>query len=85
MEGMKRPRQTNCQQEPSYPEHDTVIASIRYPDLTCHLPTDVCSIEEPHNVSECRIWGKLGEPVDVNSEGVVLVPGVFDFDTGRLQ
>ena len=28
----KRPIQTNCQNEPPYPEHETVVFSIRFPD-----------------------------------------------------
>jgi hypothetical protein len=28
----KRPKQTNCQNEPSYPDHETVVFSIRFPD-----------------------------------------------------
>ena len=49
----ERPRQTNCQQEPSYPDHETVVFSIRFPDLTAHSKSSRCPIEEPHLISEC--------------------------------
>lgn len=48
-----RRAQTNCQQEPHYPDHETVAMSLRYPMMTCHHPTDRCAIQEPHQTSEC--------------------------------
>jgi hypothetical protein len=50
---------TNCQQEPGYPGADTVVMSIRFPDLTCHYPAPDCRIQEPHQVAEC---GRFAEP-----------------------
>jgi hypothetical protein len=47
------PTPTNCQQEPPYPDHKTAVLSIRYPDLTHHLPNRLCSIREPHAISDC--------------------------------
>jgi hypothetical protein len=52
----RRPRQTNCQQEPPYPGDPTVIFSMRYPGLTAHNPTKLCAIEEPHAIAECGEW-----------------------------
>lgn len=49
----ERPRQTNCQQEPNFPRHQTVIFSLRYPGLTCHRPTRNCRTQEPHNWLTC--------------------------------
>ena len=44
---------TNCQQEPGYPRHRTVVFSIRYPDMTGHLPSRRCKIKGPHLIAEC--------------------------------
>lgn len=52
----QRPKQINCQNEPAYPEHETVVFSISAPDMTAHLKTDLCSIECPHPITECGIW-----------------------------
>lgn len=48
-----RPRQTDCQHEPPYPDHQTVVFSIRYPDAVIHSPSSYCSIQEPHLIAEC--------------------------------
>lgn len=80
----ERPLQQNCQIEPSYPDHETVIASIRDPELTCHLPQERCTIQEPHRIAECGLWASLGYPVKLNKYGDALLPGIFDFETGRI-
>lgn len=54
---MRRPRQTDCQSEPGYPGADTIVFSLRYPDLTCHLPHPECEIQEPHLIAECGRFG----------------------------
>lgn len=43
----------NCQQEPAYPGAETVVFSIRDPDLTYHRPSPLCAINEPHRIGEC--------------------------------
>lgn len=53
MSAPRRPAPTNCQQEPPYPEHETVVCSLRYPDLTAHLPSERCATQEPHPIPEC--------------------------------
>lgn len=50
---LARPRQTNCQQEPAYPGHETVVCALRAPELLCHLATPQCPIEGPHRWDEC--------------------------------
>jgi hypothetical protein len=47
---------TNCQQEPPFDGLATVACSLRYPEMTCHFPTMLCGIQEPHTVSECGEW-----------------------------
>lgn len=32
----KRPKQTNCQHEPNYPDYETVVFSIRNPNYYLH-------------------------------------------------
>lgn len=51
-----RPRQTNCQQEPNYPDQVTVIMVLGAPALTCHVATELCKIECPHSVVICGEW-----------------------------
>lgn len=46
----ERPKQTNCQQEPAYPDHETVVFSIRFPDYYLH---------ESDNGCEARKWDDL--------------------------
>ena len=43
----------NGQMEPPYPEHETVVFSIRYPYHTTHRATDLCAIEGPHLIEDC--------------------------------
>lgn len=33
LELAERPKQTNCQNEPHYPGHETVVFAFRYPDV----------------------------------------------------
>lgn len=49
----KRPAQTNCQQEPPYPDHATVVFTIREPEWTAHAASSRCAIEEPHRIDDC--------------------------------
>lgn len=51
---MMRPKQTDCQIEPNYPEHATVLWSFRFPELVAHLPTLRCSTQEPHKIEDCK-------------------------------
>lgn len=48
-----RPRQTDCQHEPAYPDHETVLFSLRDPDMVSHLKTARCLIEYPHLILQC--------------------------------
>lgn len=52
----ERPRQTNCKNEPPYPDHETVVFCLSAPDMTAHLPNDLCSREHPHDISGCGVW-----------------------------
>ena len=49
----KRSEPTDLICEPPYPDHKTVLFSVRFPDMTGHLATARCPIEEPHLISEC--------------------------------
>jgi hypothetical protein len=42
-----------CQHEPPYPGLETVTFSVRFPDMTCHHPSERCAIQEPHQIEEC--------------------------------
>ena len=53
---MNRPKQLNCQNEPPYPMHETVIFSFRDPYWLIHNKRDDCKIECPHHISDCGIW-----------------------------
>lgn len=53
-----RPRQTDCQVEPSYPGMNTVIFALIAPDMTCHAAMHTCPIEGPHMIHECGEWPK---------------------------
>jgi hypothetical protein len=59
-----RPRQTDCQIEPAYPDHDTVLWSFRFPEFVAHRPSKRCCKECPHLMAECKEF-------DVNKEGGV--------------
>ena len=54
--GLWRPKQTDCRQEPDYFLSNTVLFSIRSPDITAHMPTHRCARLEPHPMSECGEW-----------------------------
>lgn len=49
----KRNKQSNCQIEPSFPNHETVLMSFKDPNLVIHLPSKRCNIIYPHNISIC--------------------------------
>ena len=61
---LSRPKQTNCQQEPSYPDHETVVFAMIAPDMTCHLPSSRCTIQEPHLIRECGEFVHAPSPVE---------------------
>lgn len=44
---------TNLQAEPGYPGIQTVVFSIRSPNMTAHISSERCLIECPHLISEC--------------------------------
>lgn len=46
----KRPKQTNCQNEPPYPDHETVVFSIIHPEYYLHESEEIC---------EARKWKDL--------------------------
>lgn len=48
----------NCQVEPSYPGAEHVVCfSIRFPDMTGHLPHPDCDGEPSgHLISECGVF-----------------------------
>lgn len=48
-----RPAPANCQHEPPYPSHETVVCSLAAPDLTAHLPAERCATETTHAIAEC--------------------------------
>ncbi len=50
---MKRSKQTDCQIEPAYLNHSTVLWAFYDPDWVCHQASKRCSIECPHLMSEC--------------------------------
>lgn len=49
----ERPKQRDCQNEPTYPDHETVVFSIRSPDMVAHLATGRCEKEYLHLIKEC--------------------------------
>ena len=49
----ERPKPKSLQAEPPYPGLETVIHSLRSPDWTAHLATELCPTECPHPVSAC--------------------------------
>ena len=55
-----RPEQRDCRQEPSYPDHATVVFALRWPDLTCHDSSARCQTQEPHLVAECGEYAPEG-------------------------
>ena len=55
---MFRSKQTNCQNEPIYSEHKTVVFVIAYPEYTCHTKTKECQIKYPHLIIDCGLWYK---------------------------
>lgn len=58
----ERRRPSNAQQEPPFPDEETVAMSIRYPMMTCHLPTERCAIQEPHQSKDCGEFGASPTP-----------------------
>ena len=55
-ENYKREIPNNCQHEPDYPLHDTVMISFKSPDYTAHKKHINCNKEYPHKISECKIF-----------------------------
>jgi len=51
-----QPRQTNCQQEPTYPGSETVVFAMVAPGMTVHGESQHCGINEPHAISVCGEW-----------------------------
>jgi hypothetical protein len=49
------------QHEPPYPDHDTVIFSIRDPVGVGHRKHPECEKEEWHLISECGLYETLPE------------------------
>lgn len=49
----QRPKQTNCRNEPAYPDHETVVMSMKNPNLTAHLPSKRCDVQCPHPIIYC--------------------------------
>lgn len=54
------PKNLDC--EPAYPGFETVMLSLRNPDLTAHLKHQDCEIEEPHYIASCGIFTKPNNP-----------------------
>lgn len=46
----------NLQNEPDYPLHETVVVSLRDPNMVCHQASKVCPHEAPHDISECNLF-----------------------------
>ena len=59
LEPREKPR--NCQQEPAYPNHETVVFCLCAPDMTAHNTAAECQIEHPHQISECGLFGASNE------------------------
>ena len=59
----KRDEARNLGAEPPYPGLQTVVFSIRFPEMTAHSATERCSLEEPHLISACGEWL---EPVTIS-------------------
>lgn len=53
---MFRPKQTDCRNEPGYPQHDTVVFCLKYPELTLHKPSKKCKKQEVHLIRYCGEW-----------------------------
>lgn len=47
-------KQTNCQNEPPFPNYETAVFSLRYPYSVAHAPNQQCRTEEPHLIQDCR-------------------------------
>ena len=43
---MKRGKQYNCQNEPSYSDHETVVFSIRNPDYYLDESGEICEVKK---------------------------------------
>lgn len=61
----ERPKQTNCQNEPAYPDHDTELFLFRYPDkFPLHQKIeeinnkDKLIISKPKNSGVCYVHPK---------------------------
>lgn len=49
----KRSKQIDCQIEPAYLNHRTVLMSFRDPDWVAHDRSKRCTIESPHLMKDC--------------------------------
>lgn len=56
---MERGPQYNCQQEPAYLQHDTVVSCLTAPDHCVHRAAADCPIEHPHLIAECGLFSGL--------------------------
>ncbi len=54
---LKRETPKNCQHEPDYPFHDTVVISFKNPDYCVHKKDIDCNIEYPHKITDCKKFG----------------------------
>lgn len=49
---MHRGKQINCQNEPYYSDHETVVFSIRYPDFYLDEGGKVCEIKKFSDIED---------------------------------
>lgn len=64
VEQVEREPPRNCQHEPPYPGHRTVVCTLRDPELVAHRASPECAREAPHPVAECGEF--LPPPVDAD-------------------
>ena len=51
---MKREKPNNLSSEPDYPMHETVTISFKEPDWVVHQKSELCKIEYPHKMKDCK-------------------------------
>ncbi len=66
MKRLMRGPQWNCQQEPAYYGHETVVFCLRAPDMCAHLKSPVCPIEEPHAIADCLLFNEEANEIHLN-------------------
>jgi hypothetical protein len=65
-----RPKQTNCSNEPPYPDHHTVLFLLSAPHLTAHAAYPECPSEYPHPISTCPLFQACFSPAATHSKAI---------------